>query len=169
MKQHIEIEIEREGMSCSHARPNDSVEAHLKASLLVGTSTSTSTSTTSKYLRLWRLTFYVRIFIFRTRTATTQASDQLRTPLLAPTTSSSLNHAIHVDVDQLQEQEQEQEQLFKNDIARIVKARDLPSLLALGGPHRVRSLLTSSPSQVGVLCVYTFLLCILISTYAHFF
>ncbi|KAK4276361.1 hypothetical protein QN277_019318 [Acacia crassicarpa] len=134
------------------SQPNDFAEADLNtalhASLLV-------TSTNKKYGRLWRRTLYIRIFISLTRTPRTPTatlqSEQLPhyTPLPTRTSSAKSSCTIDVAPDNEEEDTVRSELRIKNDIARIVKDKDLESLRQLGGVDRVRSVLCHRASEEG--------------------
>jgi hypothetical protein len=127
---------------------SESANIELGASLLITTTSSDS----SKYSKKWRKSLYIGFLIsLKKPTTSSDPYEESTSPFssapytsLPPARSSSAKSFVSIDiVSHVQEEDGEEEgdgvveQPVRDDIARIVKEKDLKSLLELGGVGRV--------------------------------
>lgn len=111
----------------------DGANIELGATLLLSTS-----NTSSKYLRMWRRTLYIRFLISVKKSTTSSRDDaEFSYTSLPPARTSSSKSSVAIDI----EEEEEKKERIRIDIARIVKDKDLKSLQELGGVDFVSTVL----------------------------
>jgi hypothetical protein len=131
---------------------SESANIELGASLLLTTTSCDS----SKYSKKWRKSLYIGFLIsLKKPTTSSDPYEESTSPFssapytsLPPARSSSAKSFVSIDiVSHVQEEDGEEEgdgvveQPVRDDIARIVKEKDLKSLLELGGVGRVCNVL----------------------------